>query len=118
MVVSLISYLVFGFLPPVVYGFSFRESNNKNFKLLTVAAASIVSIMSLAAGKAYVQSPRKSYFKTISYYVVLGFMVSGASFLFGDLIMMLLEKIDIFDSGSVVNVSIHGASSNPALATY
>ncbi|KAI3730161.1 hypothetical protein L6452_18837 [Arctium lappa] len=117
MVVCLSSYLVFGFLPPVVYGFSFRESNNRDLKLVMVAVASVICIMTLAAGKAYVAN--KSYFKTITYYVTFGFMVSGASYLFGDLIMKLLEKMDIFHSGSVVNlVSIHGMNSNPALATY
>ncbi|KVH96419.1 protein of unknown function DUF125, transmembrane [Cynara cardunculus var. scolymus] len=117
MVVCLLSYLVFGFLPPVVYGFSFRESNNRDLKLVMVAAASVICIMILAAGKAYVQN--KSYFKTIAYYVTFGFMVSGASYLFGDLIVKLLEKMGIFHSGSVVNlVSIHGMNSKPALATF
>ncbi|KAI3773718.1 hypothetical protein L1987_48248 [Smallanthus sonchifolius] len=112
MAVSLISYLVFGFLPPIVYGFSFHESNGKDLKLLTVAAASIVCIMILAAGKAYVQSPQKSYFKTIGYYVMFGFMVSGVSYLFGGLIIKLLENMDIFHEGSVENLSL-----KPALAT-
>ncbi|KAJ9546346.1 hypothetical protein OSB04_018889 [Centaurea solstitialis] len=116
-VVCLLSYLVFGFLPPVVYGFSFRESNDRDLKLLMVAVASIICIMILAAAKAYVQS--KPYFKTITYYLTFVFMVSGASFLFGDLIARLLEKIDIFHSGSVENlISIHGGNSKPALATY
>lgn len=118
MVVALLSYLVFGFLPPLVYGFSFRESNDKDLKLLMVAAASIVSVMILAAAKAHVQSPRKSYFKTIAYYFMFGFMVSGVSYLFGGLIMKLLEKVDLFHSGSAVNLSIHGATSKPAIATY
>lgn len=119
MLVSLLSYLVFGFLPPVVYGFSFRESNDRDFKLLMVAAASTVCIMILAAGKAYVQCPRKSYIKTISYYIVFGFAVSGVSYFFGELIMKLLEKIHIFPSGQAVNLSFHGAGTKPALiATY
>ncbi|CAI9292014.1 unnamed protein product [Lactuca saligna] len=121
--VSLLSYLVFGFLPPVVYGFSFRESNDKDFKLLTVAAASIVCIMILAAGKAYVQSLNRSYIKTISYYMAFGFAVSGVSYLFGGLIMELLDTIGLFPpaSGPVLNPSFpfHGAGADPTLlATY
>ncbi|PWA58441.1 hypothetical protein CTI12_AA397110 [Artemisia annua] len=115
---ALLSYLIFGFVPPVVYGFSFRESNDKDFKVLTVAAASMLCIIILAAGKAYIQCPRKSYLKTIAYYVVFGFMTSGASYLFGGLIMKLLEKIDIFHSGSVENLIIPGGSSKPSLATF
>ncbi|KAI7748354.1 hypothetical protein M8C21_012992 [Ambrosia artemisiifolia] len=117
MTISLLSYLIFGFLPPLVYGFSFYESNDKDLKLLTVAAASIVGIMILAAGRAYVQSPPKSYFKTISYHVALGFMVSGASYLVGGLIMKLLEKLDIFQDGSVDNLRIYGAGLKPGVAT-
>ena len=113
----MLSYLVFGFLPPVVYGFSFRESDNRDLKLVMVAVASVICIVILAVGKAYVQN--KPYFKTITYYVTFGFMVSGSSYLFGDLIMRLLEKIDIFHSGSVVNlISIDGVNSKPALAAY
>ncbi|KAL8216315.1 hypothetical protein R6Q57_023152 [Mikania cordata] len=118
MAVSLLSYLIFGFLPPIVYGFSFHESNDKDLKLLMVAAASIVCIMILAAGKAYVQSPRKSYFKTIGYHVVLGFMASGVSYAFGGLIIKLLEKMDVFDKGSAANLKIYGSSSIPALAAF
>ncbi|CAH1454518.1 unnamed protein product [Lactuca virosa] len=125
MLVSLLSYLLFGFLPPVVYGFSFRESNDKDFKLLTVAAASIVCIMILAAGKAYVQSQslNRSYIKTIFYYMAFGFAVSGVSYMFGGLIMELLDTIGLFPpaSGQVVNPSFpfHGAGADPTLiATY
>ncbi|XP_076920205.1 membrane protein of ER body-like protein isoform X1 [Bidens hawaiensis] len=115
MTVSLLSYLVFGFLPPVIYGFSFHD---KDLKLLTVAAASIVCIMILAAGKAYVQRPPMSYFKTISYYVVFGFMVSGVSYLVGGLIVKLLEKMDVFQDGSFENLRVYGASSNSELAIF
>lgn len=124
MSVSLLSYLVFGFLPPIVYGFSFRESNDKDLKLLIVAAASIVCIIILAAGKAYVQiqCTSKSYIKTISYHVMLGIMVSGVSYLFGGLIIKLLEKMDVFHDSS--GLTIHGPAlagltiHGPALATF
>ncbi|KAK9074147.1 hypothetical protein SSX86_006744 [Deinandra increscens subsp. villosa] len=119
MAVSLLSYLIFGILPPMVYGFSFQESNDKDLKLLMVAAASVGCIMILAAGKTYVKShPRKSYFKTIGYHVVLGFMVSGVSYLSGGLIMKLLAKIGVFHEGSVENLVVHGASSNPTIAAF
>ncbi|KAI3821542.1 hypothetical protein L1987_09110 [Smallanthus sonchifolius] len=57
------------------------------------------------------KSPQKSYFKTIGYY---GFMISGVSYLFGGLIIKLLEKMDIFHEGSVENLRM---SLKPALAT-
>ncbi|GFY83924.1 hypothetical protein Acr_03g0006980 [Actinidia rufa] len=83
--VAVLSFLILGLLPPVVYGFSFRESDNRDFKLVTVAVASLLCIIILAIGKAYVQRPPKSYLKTIIYFVIMGFMASGISYAAGDI---------------------------------
>ena len=37
--VAILSFLVFGLVPPVVYGFSFYESDNRELKLAAVAAS-------------------------------------------------------------------------------
>ena len=37
--VAILSFLVFGLVPPVVYGFSFYESDNREPKLAAVAAS-------------------------------------------------------------------------------
>ncbi|KAE9464681.1 hypothetical protein C3L33_03439, partial [Rhododendron williamsianum] len=51
----------------VVYGFTFRVSDNVDYKLIAVAGASLLCIIILAIGKVYVQSQRtpKAYLKTI-----------------------------------------------------
>ncbi|GLT29706.1 hypothetical protein SLA2020_045520 [Shorea laevis] len=98
--VSILSYLIFGLVPPVVYGFSFRQSNDTDLKLAAVAAASFVCIILLAIGKAYVGKPQRSYFRTVLFYVIAGFSASGVSFLVGELVRKLLEKLGWFGSSS------------------
>ncbi|KAL7003709.1 hypothetical protein U1Q18_004857 [Sarracenia purpurea var. burkii] len=103
-IVAIISYLIFGLLPPIVYGFSFRESDNRDFKLIAVAASSLLSIIILASGKAYIQRPPKAYIKTVLHYVIIGFMASGFSYAVGDLIKKLLEKLGWFSSSLVLTL--------------
>lgn len=113
-VVAIISYLIFGLLPPAVYGFSFRKSDDKEFKLLAVAAASLLSILILAVGKAYVQRPPKHYIKCVFTFVMLGFMVSGVSHAAGILVERLLQKFHPFEPSPVTNLLVPrmtGASS-------
>uniref|UniRef100_A0A0V0J0U2 Putative ovule protein n=1 Tax=Solanum chacoense TaxID=4108 RepID=A0A0V0J0U2_SOLCH len=103
-VLVVLSYIIFGLLPPVTYGFSFRKSDDKDLKIVAVAAASLVCILMLATGKAYVQRAPKPYFKTISTYIILGFTVSGVSYAAGILFNRLLEKLGFFQPSSTVNL--------------
>lgn len=98
--ITIISYLVFGLMSPIIYGFSFYKSDNKYLKLATLAAVSLVSITLLSTGKAYVQRPPKAYMKTVFSYIGLGIMVAGPGYLAGDLANMLLKKLAVFDSVS------------------
>ncbi|KAL0321656.1 UNVERIFIED_CONTAM: Membrane protein of ER body-like protein [Sesamum calycinum] len=105
-VVAIISYLVFGLVPPVVYGFSFRKTDDKQLKLVVVAAASLLCIFVLATGRAYTQRPPKPYLKSIITFVTLGVMVSGVSYAAGELVERLLEKLGLFQSSSVPNLLV------------
>ena len=51
MVLPLLSHMVFGLLPPILYGLSFGESNDREKKMMDVAGASLASIALLALGK-------------------------------------------------------------------
>lgn len=99
-VVAIISYLIFGLVAPVVYGFSFRESDDKQLKLVVAAATSLLCILILAVAKAYVQRPPKPYLKTIMTFMILGLMVSGVSYAAGILAERLLEKLGLFEASS------------------
>ncbi|CAN4085584.1 unnamed protein product [Withania somnifera] len=99
-----LSYIIFGLVPPVIYGFSFRKSDDKELKIVAVAAASLVCILMLATGKAYAQKAPKPYFKTISAYIILGFTVSGVSYAAGILFKRLLEKLGLFQPNSPANL--------------
>ncbi|KAH7689895.1 hypothetical protein IHE45_02G012500 [Dioscorea alata] len=95
-IVAVISYLIFGLLPPVIYGFSFRKSDNREYKLIVIAAASLLCIALLAISKAHVRL-EKDYFKCLTYYIGLGVTASGLSFAAGVLIHQFLDKLGLFD---------------------
>ncbi|XP_037461494.1 membrane protein of ER body-like protein isoform X2 [Triticum dicoccoides] len=99
MVLALLSYIVFGLLPPVVYGLSFRESNDKENKMMAVAGASLACIALLALGKAHVQTAPRAYFKTLMYYLTIAVSSSGLSYVAGVLITRLLEHFGIIEQG-------------------
>ncbi|XP_050365526.1 membrane protein of ER body 2-like [Argentina anserina] len=94
---AILSFLIFGLLPPLIYSFSFLESDNRNLKIAVVAASSLLCIILLAIGKAYIQTPPKKYTKTVLHYVVVGVGAAGVSYLAGYLIGKLVEKHGWFD---------------------
>ncbi|XP_014516010.1 involucrin [Vigna radiata var. radiata] len=108
--IAVISFLVFGLVPPVVYGFSFGESGDKDFKLAAVAAASILCITLLSIAKAYIKRPSSylTYFKTVLYYISTGAVASVLSYIAGDLVKELIEKLGWFDSASNFSLMIPG----------
>ncbi|XP_068650211.1 membrane protein of ER body-like protein isoform X2 [Aristolochia californica] len=97
-VVAILCYIIFGIIPPVVYGFSFRKSDNKEYKLIAVAGASFLCILLLSIGKARVQRAPKPYIKTILYYISVGVAASGLAYVAGELVRRLLENTGLFDS--------------------
>uniref|UniRef100_A0A2P2J2V3 Membrane protein of ER body-like protein isoform X1 n=1 Tax=Rhizophora mucronata TaxID=61149 RepID=A0A2P2J2V3_RHIMU len=115
MTVVIISYLIFGLLPPVIYGYSLHISSNKDLKLAATGGASLACIILLAIGKAHVQRQPKSYLRTVLSYVILGLMASGASFVVGDLIGKFLQKVVLLESSSAVTTLTQ--STKPAWAS-
>ncbi|KAL6006692.1 hypothetical protein ACLOJK_032185 [Asimina triloba] len=99
-VAAVLSYIIFGLIPPTVYGFSFRQSDNREYKMIAVAAASLACIALLAIGKAHVGRAPRTYFKTLSFYISIGVTGSGISYVAGQLLNQLLEKLGLFDSSS------------------
>lgn len=91
--VSLISYTLFGLLPPLIYGFSSRQNTEK---LITVASASLFCVSLLSIGKAHITEP-KSYTRTVIRYLGLWLTVSGLSYVAGVFIDRFLEQIGFFE---------------------
>ncbi|XP_027182997.1 membrane protein of ER body-like protein isoform X1 [Coffea eugenioides] len=100
---AVLSYLVFGLIPPVIYGFTFRESDDRDYKILAVAAASLLCIVILAIAKAYTRGEHKfvAYFKTILYYVTSAVLVSGIAYAVGNLVNKLLERLGWLNPATV-----------------
>ncbi|XP_022953307.1 uncharacterized protein LOC111455896 isoform X1 [Cucurbita moschata] len=107
-VLAIFSFILFGLIPPLVYGFSFTKSNDKDFKLAAVAGASLLCIMLLALGKAYIQRPNRweVYLKTVASYIVIAAGAGGFSYLAGDLIGKLINKYGWFEQSPAFNLSL------------
>lgn len=100
---SVASYVLFGLLPPLIYAFSSGENVKNEYGLIIVAAASLACIALLAIGKAHPAVPR-SYFKSLFYYVGLGFTAGGLSYMAGVLIDRFLEQLHLFERGALVSL--------------
>ncbi|KZV41076.1 membrane protein of ER body-like protein [Dorcoceras hygrometricum] len=103
-IISTLSYIIFGLVAPVTYGFSFRKSDDKEFKLIVVVASSLLCICGLALGRAYVRRPPKPYVKSVVTFVILGFMASGVSYVAGVLVERILDKLGLFHPSSGANL--------------
>ncbi|CAN0897935.1 Membrane protein of ER body 1 [Linum grandiflorum] len=93
---AVLSFLMFGLVPPVVYGFSFKESDDRDYKIAATAVVSLVCIFLLAIGKAHAQKPPKTYLKSVAFYVTAGVMASGVSFLAGELFKKVMDDLGTF----------------------
>ncbi|PWA75529.1 hypothetical protein CTI12_AA241220 [Artemisia annua] len=119
---AILSFLVFGVVPPVAYGYAFHETSDKDFTIVVVAVVSFVCVGLLGILKAYIDrcTGFGGYVKTITYYLTTAVAVSGVSYAAGDLAMRLIEKLGLFETGTGVNMSLipEVVSSNPSLAYY
>ncbi|XBI92069.1 hypothetical protein VPH35_029228 [Triticum aestivum] len=89
MVLALLSHMVFGSLPPVLCGLSFRESNDGENKMMNVADASLACIALRAM----------PYFKTLIYYLTIAVSLSRILYVAGVLITRLLKHFGTIDLG-------------------
>ncbi|XP_054782466.1 membrane protein of ER body 2-like isoform X2 [Prosopis cineraria] len=100
--IAMLSFIIFGVVPPLAYGLTFYEVNNKNVALAAVAGAAVICITLLAITKTYIQRPNTylTYLKTVLYYLSTGALTSVISYLAGVLIRELLEKLGIGSESS------------------
>ncbi|KAL2317553.1 hypothetical protein Fmac_031429 [Flemingia macrophylla] len=117
-VVAVLSFLIFGAVPLVIYGVLINKNYYTDVKLAAVAASSIVCIILLAIGKVYTRKPPKSYVKTILYYVTLALAASGVSYIGGNLIKDLLEKLNHPESGFAITMPLSDTSKGSTWSSY
>ncbi|CAH9074281.1 unnamed protein product [Cuscuta epithymum] len=100
LIVAVLSYLTFGLTPPAIYGFAFRERDDRDMKLLMVAVASFVCIIFLAIGRAYTRRANtfKDYLLTVLQYIIVAAMASGVAYAVGHLFGRLMDELGWFDS--------------------
>ncbi|KAG6394215.1 hypothetical protein SASPL_144796 [Salvia splendens] len=100
---AILSYIIFGLVTPVTYGFAFHDSDDKDYKMLAVAAAGFGCIFVLTIAKAYVKGIDRfgGYVKTILYYVTMAVSASGVAYATGDLFGKLLDDLGWFQPAQV-----------------
>jgi hypothetical protein len=110
--IAILSFIIFGLIPPIVYGFTFRENDEKDFKLAAVAGASLLCITLLSIAKAYIKRPNSyiTYFQTVFYYVSTGAVATVLSYLAGDMVKKLIEKLGLFEPATNFAISMHHQS--------
>ncbi|MCO5593268.1 hypothetical protein L7F22_047276 [Adiantum nelumboides] len=88
--VALISFVVFGLLSPLVYLFSYRETDDRDDKFITCCVVTIVAVTALALGKAKVSNKR--YLTTLFAYLGGGVLAAIIGYLAGEHVAELLEE--------------------------
>ncbi|KAK4270195.1 hypothetical protein QN277_023263 [Acacia crassicarpa] len=101
--IAILSFIIFGLVPPLVYGLTFYETNEKDLTLVAVAGASVICITLLSIAKTYIQRPNTylTYLKTVIYYLSTGAITSIIAYLAGVLIRKLLEKLGFSSESSL-----------------
>ncbi|MED6193512.1 hypothetical protein PIB30_020124 [Stylosanthes scabra] len=106
-VVVVLSFLIFGSVPLLVYGLQIHKNYYVGVKLAAVLVASVACIILLSIGKNYNRNTPKYYIKTVLIYVILALATSGVSYIAGDLIKNLREKLSGPSESGVVLTSYH-----------
>ncbi|KAI3806161.1 hypothetical protein L1987_22055 [Smallanthus sonchifolius] len=116
---AIISFLMFGMVPPVAYGYSCHETNDKDFTLVVTATASLLCVLLLAILKAYINKCTVfEYFKTVVYYIITAVLVSGVSYVVGNLVARLMEELGWFNTSSGGGMPCLPRATNPYLESF
>ncbi|KAJ9565168.1 hypothetical protein OSB04_001134 [Centaurea solstitialis] len=119
-VFAILSFVVFGMVPPVAYGFSYHKTSDKDYTMVAVAIVSLFCVSLLAIFKAYVTRCKGffEYVKTVVYYLTTAVSVSGVSYVVGILVSRLIEELGLFDGSSDVATMLLPHGIVPSLASF
>ncbi|PWA54049.1 hypothetical protein CTI12_AA439420 [Artemisia annua] len=116
---AILSFLVFGIVPPVAYGYVFHATNDKDYTLVVVSIASLLCVALLAIFKAYINKCTVfDYFKTVAYYIATAVSVSGVSYVVGNLVARLMEEYGLFDTSSNGGMSLLTQATTSSFASF
>lgn len=116
--VALLSFLIFGAVPIVIYGLLINKDYYPEVKLAIVAATSIACTILLSSLKVYTRRPPKSYFRTVLSYVTMAIAASGVSYMAGNLFKDLLEKFNHSESGFALTTPISDIGGEKVWISY
>ncbi|CAM6086243.1 unnamed protein product [Calypogeia fissa] len=89
--ISSISFVFFGLLAPITYGFSFRNASNHYPKFAATCVVALIVIVLLGAAKAHVN--KNSYVRVISILIVTGFVACIVGYETGNVVGQVLEQL-------------------------
>ena len=97
--VAIISFLILGLVPPLLYGFTFRKPEDKFLKIPTVTIVSVLCIGLLGVGKAYIEKPENClvYVHIIGGCIADAIGTSAVTTFGGELIQNYIDQAGWFD---------------------
>ncbi|KAK9054178.1 hypothetical protein SSX86_025256 [Deinandra increscens subsp. villosa] len=116
---AMLSFLVFGMVPPAAYGFAFHKTNDKDFTIVAAATASLICVVLLAIFKSFINKCTAfAYFKTVVYYITTAVSVSGVSYVAGNLLTRFMEDYGLFDMSLGGGMSLLSHTTTPSLSSF
>lgn len=101
--VAILSFVLFGLVPPLVYGFTFCKPEDKILKIPTVTIVTVFCTGLLGVGKAYIQKATNcvEYVNIIGKCIVDAIGTSVLTTLGGDLIEKYFEQARWFEPNKI-----------------
>uniref|UniRef100_A0A0D3DN69 Membrane protein of ER body-like protein n=1 Tax=Brassica oleracea var. oleracea TaxID=109376 RepID=A0A0D3DN69_BRAOL len=91
-IVVVVSFIFFGVIPPLFYGFSFKTTDNRYYEAAVFVAASLLCVITLSFGKAH--AFKKDKLKTVAVYTGIAIGASAFSCIASQHVRGLLEKYE------------------------
>ncbi|XP_056848851.1 membrane protein of ER body 1-like [Raphanus sativus] len=91
-IVVVVSFIFFGVIPPLFYGFSFKITDDRYYEAAVFVAASLLCVITLSLGKAHAFEMDK--LKTVAVYTGIAIGASAFSCIASQHVRDLLEKYE------------------------